>query len=382
MPQLEGASASAVVNGRIHVIGSAVHGEYNPATNGWTARKPMPTPRSHFGIAVYRDRIYTIGSYGSSCANEVYDPSTDTWETKKPMPTNRTSITAAVAKGRIHLFSMEGHDIYDIASDFWTEEAMPYGDFGMGSVAFGGRIYVFSWNRTQIYDVETGTWSLGMPSPIRVSSAGVCKTTGVMGLKRIYVFGGSPSFLDETDATQAYDPINDSWTLGEPMPTKRAGLDAVAVNDVIYAIGGGYGWGYTANVNEQYFPFGYGSPDPSYDGVPPEITIVTPKNTTCTRGSIPLSLNFTVDKPAEWIGCCLDGQKNVTVAGNTTLSGLSEGCHNVTVYAEDEAGNVGASETVCFSVAEPFPLVPVAAASAIVALVVVGLLLYFKKRKG
>jgi hypothetical protein len=74
----------------------------------------------------------------------------------------------------------------------------------------------------------------------------------------------------------------------------------------------------------------------------------------------------------------------MTVAGNTTLADLSMGEHNVTVYAWDTAGNMGASETVTFTVAvpAPFPTVPVAAASvAVVAAVIAGLLVYFKKRK-
>jgi hypothetical protein len=56
----------------------------------------------------------------------------------------------------------------------------------------------------------------------------------------------------------------------------------------------------------------------------------------------------------------------------------------VTVYAADEAGNMGASETATFIVAksEPFSLVPVAVASVtVVAVVIAGLLFYFKKRK-
>jgi hypothetical protein len=77
----------------------------------------------------------------------------------------------------------------------------------------------------------------------------------------------------------------------------------------------------------------------------------------------------------------LDGQDNVTIAGNTTLSGLPNGNHNVTVYATDKAGNV-ASETISFSVEAPFPVVPVAAASvATIAVVGAGLLVYFKKRR-
>ncbi len=73
------------------------------------------------------------------------------------------------------------------------------------------------------------------------------------------------------------------------------------------------------------------------------------------------------------------------LAGNTThatLTDLSAGKHNLTVYAWDVTGNVGASEMVTFSVAEPFPLVPVAAVCAAIAAVTAGgLYVYFKKRK-
>ena len=64
--------------------------------------------------------------------------------------------------------------------------------------------------------------------------------------------------------------------------------------------------------------------------------------------------------------------------------GLANGLHNVTVHASDRFGNIGMSETISFnvSVAEPFPAVPVVAASiASVAIVGAGLLVYFKKRK-
>jgi len=115
------------------------------------------------------------------------------------------------------------------------------------------------------------------------------------------------------------------------------------------------------------------------DTIPPEISIPSLENKTYSAASIPL--NFITNEPISQSTYSLDGQENVTVAGNTTLTELSKGDHNVTVYAKDEAGNVGASETIWFSVAEPFPLVPVAVASVIVALVGVGLLFHFKKRK-
>ena len=74
----------------------------------------------------------------------------------------------------------------------------------------------------------------------------------------------------------------------------------------------------------------------------------------------------------------------MTIAGNTALAGLSNGVHNVTVYAWNNVGNGGSSETLTFTVAQPegFPVVPVAAASAAsVVAVGVGLLIFFRKHK-
>jgi parallel beta-helix repeat protein len=115
--------------------------------------------------------------------------------------------------------------------------------------------------------------------------------------------------------------------------------------------------------------------------VPPKISVLSPVNQQFNESSVPLC--FTVDKQVNWLGYSLDGQDNVTITGNITLSGLSNGLRNITVYARDEFENTGASETICFSVAEePFPAAPIMVASiATVAVVGVGLLVYFKKRK-
>jgi hypothetical protein len=93
-------------------------------------------------------------------------------------------------------------------------------------------------------------------------------------------------------------------------------------------------------------------------------------------------LGFTVDTETSWVGYSLDNQANVTVDGDAVLKDLAAGSHNVTVYAEDTAGNTAASETFYFTIAEPFPVVPVAAASVIsFAVLSAALLFHFKKRK-
>jgi len=116
------------------------------------------------------------------------------------------------------------------------------------------------------------------------------------------------------------------------------------------------------------------------DTVPQNITIVKPENTTYTPSEVPLSCF--IDEPASWVGYSLDGQENVTIAGNTTLTSLPYGEHNVTIYATDEAGNTGASEMIFFTIEEPpepFPTTLVLASTTSVAVVGVGLLFYFKK---
>jgi hypothetical protein len=117
------------------------------------------------------------------------------------------------------------------------------------------------------------------------------------------------------------------------------------------------------------------------DSIPPNISILSPENKAYNTSDVPL--DFTVNETTSQITYSLDGQENITAAGNMTLPQLSNGAHNVTVYAADEAGNMGASEIVTFTVAvpEPFPTTLVVASVIIVAVVSIGLLFYFKKRK-
>jgi len=85
------------------------------------------------------------------------------------------------------------------------------------------------------------------------------------------------------------------------------------------------------------------------DETSPLVTIVSPMNTTYYSSDV--SLKYKVDEPTDWVGYSLDGAVNVTLTGNTTLSGLSYAPHSVTVYANDTSGNEGWS-TVWFTVAK------------------------------
>jgi len=85
-------------------------------------------------------------------------------------------------------------------------------------------------------------------------------------------------------------------------------------------------------------------------GGPPAISIFSPENKTYAANHV--DLNFAISEPTSWIGYSLDGQANVTIAGNTNLSGLSDGSHRLVVYAKDTDGKTGTSETIYFTIAQ------------------------------
>jgi hypothetical protein len=112
----------------------------------------------------------------------------------------------------------------------------------------------------------------------------------------------------------------------------------------------------------------------------PAVSALSLENKTFVSPTVPLG--FAVSDLVTQISYSLDGQDNVTIAGNTTLRGLSNGEHCITVYYADIVGNVGASENAHFYVNVPFPISLVVAVYGVsLATVGLALLVYFKKHK-
>lgn len=118
------------------------------------------------------------------------------------------------------------------------------------------------------------------------------------------------------------------------------------------------------------------SPEP--DAQPPVVIVSSPESKTYETSDVPLVV--TVNEPVSWIAYSLDGQAEVTITGNTTLSGLTISEHNLTVSAQDLGGLVGSSSTIHFTIVARFPIELVVAGIAIAAVVIVGFLAYCKRQ--
>jgi hypothetical protein len=91
------------------------------------------------------------------------------------------------------------------------------------------------------------------------------------------------------------------------------------------------------------------------DSIPPTVTIYSPTNSTYNTNTVALNFTVTDDVAVDTCWYNLDGMGNVTlpVCQNTTLGPLADGPHNVTVYANDTAGNTGSDTEYFFTDATP-----------------------------
>jgi N-acetylneuraminic acid mutarotase len=183
MPSKRGSPVAAAVGNKIYVIGGvgAAPGatspaisqatpqvvvgtveEYEPESNTWREKTPMPTPRNHAAIGAVNGKIYVIGGrVGAAFIGlasdisvvEEYDPATDKWSAPRSrMPTARSALGYGVVNGRIYVAGGEYQDphmmatfreveAYDPSTNSWSiMPPMPVSRHGLAAGAIGNRL--------------------------------------------------------------------------------------------------------------------------------------------------------------------------------------------------------------------------------------------------
>ncbi|MGZ5684923.1 MAG: Kelch repeat-containing protein [Usitatibacter sp.] len=187
MPTKRGSPVAVAVGDKIYVIGGAAMApgssepsvlptrphlalgtveEYDPATNTWRPRTPMPTPRNHATAGAINGRIYVVGGRigaafigvaSNTDITEEYDPASDTWgAVRARMPSPRSATASGVYGGRIYVSGGEGQttqsmmtfralEAFDPAANRWTVlPSMPVSRHGLAGAVVGNRLHMVS----------------------------------------------------------------------------------------------------------------------------------------------------------------------------------------------------------------------------------------------
>ena len=185
------------------------------------------------------------------------------WQDMVSIPTARSGLAVAVFEGQI--YAVGGETIDGVTGAFekfdpimknWESlpgKPNPVADTHAGVI--GGRIYIPGGRQSDgrmtnildIYDPRQDTWEQGSPIPVALSAYALATFEG-----RLYVFGGMTE-SEYLSTVFIYDPTRDDWEEAEPMPTKRAYAGAAVAGGKIYVIGGHDGQA-ALSVNEIFQP--------------------------------------------------------------------------------------------------------------------------------
>lgn len=240
----------------------------------WSKVAPMPTNRGFLGTAVVDGRIYVIGGSpnmkeydAATNVVEVYDPVADQWSFAPPLSVARADLTASVVDGRIYAIGGTAHvgvdalgvvEMYDPATGVWTRRAdMPTPRLHLTSVAFEGEIFVFGggpeWSvplaTVEIYNPDNDSWREGADMP----TARTGLWAAVVASK-IYVAGGLSWENEALSTVDVYDPRTDRWESIDNMPTPRFLMAVAATGGKLYVIGGAQTDYTSLDVVEVYEP--------------------------------------------------------------------------------------------------------------------------------
>jgi N-acetylneuraminic acid mutarotase len=160
MPEARAAAATAIVGGRLYVVGGVTPRGLaeemlvlDLATGRWSTA-PGPSPREHLAAAVSGGKLFVLGGrIGGADANistfESYDPATSTWQELTPVPEPRSGAGLASSGGL--LVSAGGEETertlrsvyaYDTKNGSWNRLSnLPTARHGLALVAIQRRVY-------------------------------------------------------------------------------------------------------------------------------------------------------------------------------------------------------------------------------------------------
>lgn len=229
---------------------------YDPDTDAWVAKAPMPTARRGPGLTAIGNHVYAIGGdlggpggYAPSAHVERYDVAANTWISLPPLPTGRGSPVVAAVGGRIFVLggwsgaqvASTAVDIYNPQMKNWRSGApMPMGYWEYSVVLTGSKIlligsHVSNFDHVWEYDTVKDAWT--SKAPLQYGVRGSASATVSKG-GPVYTFGGTDTGCNNPAKVEKYDPAANTWTYVAALPFGRFNPIGAAVDGLPYVIGG------------------------------------------------------------------------------------------------------------------------------------------------
>lgn len=252
-----------VVNGKIHVMGgggasgaSTAHYAYDPATDKWEFLEQVPYPAQQPAGAANNGKIHYFGGGYPKTGQPVnshfiYNPDSNTWTQGASLVPPRAIHYAVSLNDK--LYSLAGQSVgtnqgvetlcqvYDEATDMWiTKNKLPDRYFWYGAhVAANGKMYRFGGggytapvSTANEYDPETDTWTSLPDYPIKIHAV-----SGAAIGDKIFLAGGYQSGVTVADMWM-FDTKTKTYSKSTPMPVARNYHFMVAIDSVLYSVGG------------------------------------------------------------------------------------------------------------------------------------------------
>ncbi len=277
---------SAVIGGKLYVFGGQFDEtllattsveRYDPATDQWEPRAPMPIALTHAGTARVDDTVWLVGGFADPRPRsvtdvvQIYDATADAWSFGPSLPVGRASGALVRFGGRLHYFGgleKAGRGSHEVADHFVLDLEAPEAGWRTAAplpdafnhhvgVALDGLVYSVGGQYRHdpsreflpvlyAYDPRADTWErrADLPHPRSHTEPGTFVHRG-----RIYVAGGladAPDATPAVDHVTSYDPDADAWTAEPPLPATLIGPAARVLGDRLVISHGGLRQNYYA----------------------------------------------------------------------------------------------------------------------------------------
>lgn len=230
----------------------------------WQVKKDAPVDMTFPVVVSLNGNLHMMGGGANGKATDLhlrYSPSNNKWDTLAPVPFLAQQPAGAAINGKIYFCGggypnsgsrLDKHYYYDSDSMKWFAAAkMPVATAIHKAIDFNGKMYVLSGQPDKTlfeqYDPKLNKWTqLGALPDQNFWYSGLASTS-----KSIYRFGGG-GFNGATSAAHEYDSLNKSWVSIPNLPYPLHAPAAIALNDSLIFITGGYYNGTTFNKTYIY----------------------------------------------------------------------------------------------------------------------------------